>query len=74
MPCSVMRSRWNLSRSMGCNLVWCSASDGRMIDNIVTNSILPAFSRGILGRQIAREPVTEAVVSVADGEFAYEVK
>jgi type VI secretion system protein VasG len=50
------------------------ASGGRMIDNIVTNSILPALSRGILGRQIAKEPVTEAVVSVADGEFAYEVK
>jgi type VI secretion system protein VasG len=50
------------------------ASGGRMIDNIVTNSILPALSRGILSRQIAREPVTEAVVSLADGEFAYEVK
>jgi len=50
------------------------ASGGRMIDNIVTNSILPALSRGILSRQIAKEPFTEAVVSVADGEFAYEVR
>ena len=50
------------------------ASGGRMIDNIVTNSILPALSRGILSRQIAKQDVTEAVVSVADGEFAYEVR
>jgi type VI secretion system protein VasG len=50
------------------------ASGGRMIDNIVTNSILPALSRGILSRQIARELVTEAVVSVVDSEFAYEVR
>ncbi len=50
------------------------ASGGRMIDNIVTNSILPALSRGILGRQIAKQDVTEAVVSVVDGEFAYEVR
>ncbi len=50
------------------------ASGGRMIDNIVTNSILPALSRGILSRQIAKQDVTEAVVSVVDGEFAYEVR
>ncbi|WP_420101024.1 type VI secretion system ATPase TssH [Bosea sp. (in: a-proteobacteria)] len=49
------------------------ASGGRMIDNIVTNSILPALSRGILSRQIAKEEVKVAKVSVADGEFAYEV-
>jgi type VI secretion system protein VasG len=49
------------------------ASGGRMIDNIVTNSILPALSRAILGRQIAKEDFKVAKVGVADGEFAYEV-
>jgi type VI secretion system protein VasG len=49
------------------------ASGGRMIDNIVTNSILPALSRHILGRQIAKEEVREAKVGVADGEFVYAV-
>ena len=49
------------------------ASGGRMIDNIVTNSLLPALSRGILTRQLAKEEVTEAKVSVVGGEFVYEV-
>ena len=49
------------------------ASGGRMIDNIVTNSLLPALSRGILNRQLAKEEVTEAKVSVADDVFVYEV-
>jgi type VI secretion system protein VasG len=49
------------------------ASGGRMIDNIVTNSILPALSRAILSRQIAKEEFTVARVGVKDGEFAYEV-
>jgi type VI secretion system protein VasG len=49
------------------------ASGGRMIDNIVTNSILPALSRAILSRQIAKEEFTAARVGVADGEFSYEV-
>ena len=49
------------------------ASGGRMIDNIVTNSLLPALSRGILNRQLAKEEVTQAKVSVADDVFVYEV-
>ncbi len=49
------------------------ASGGRIIDNIVTNSILPALSRGILNRQLAKEAVTQATVSVVEGDFAYEV-
>jgi type VI secretion system protein VasG len=49
------------------------ASGGRMIDNIVTNSILPALSRHILGRQIAKEEVREAKVGVENGEFVYAV-
>lgn len=48
-------------------------SGGRMIDNIVTNSMLPALSRAILGLQLEKKPLTEAKVSVADGAFAYSV-
>lgn len=46
-------------------------SGGRMIDNIVTNSMLPALSRAILKLQLEKKPLTEATVSVADGEFRY---
>jgi type VI secretion system protein VasG len=46
-------------------------SGGRMIDNIVTNSMLPALSRAILGLQLEKKPLTEARVSVADGAFRY---
>jgi type VI secretion system protein VasG len=49
------------------------ASGGRMIDNIVTNSILPALSRAILSRQIAKEAFAAAHVTVADGDFAYAI-
>ncbi len=48
-------------------------SGGRVIDNIITNTILPALSREILKRSLAREEMHEAKVSVADGAFAYEV-
>ncbi len=48
-------------------------SGGRMIDNIITNSMLPALSRAILNLQLEKKPLTEARVSVADGQFAYQV-
>ncbi|MDP3600178.1 MAG: type VI secretion system ATPase TssH [Bosea sp. (in: a-proteobacteria)] len=48
-------------------------SGGRMIDNIVTNSMLPALSRAILGLQLEKKPLTEAKVSVENGAFAYAV-
>ena len=48
-------------------------SGGRVIDNIVTNTILPALSREILKRSLAREQIREAKVSAADGAFVYEV-
>jgi type VI secretion system protein VasG len=48
-------------------------SGGRVIDNIITNTILPALSREILKRSLAREEMHGAKVSVADGAFAYEV-
>jgi type VI secretion system protein VasG len=48
-------------------------SGGRVIDNIITNTILPALSREILKRSLAREEIHQAKVAVAEGAFAYEV-
>ena len=44
-----------------------------MIDNIITNSMLPALSRAILNLQLEKKPLTEAKVSVEGGQFAYQV-
>ncbi len=46
---------------------------GRVIDNIITNTILPALSREVLKRSLAREEIHEAKVSAADGAFVYAV-
>jgi len=48
-------------------------SGGRVIDNVITNTILPALSREILKRSLAREEIHEAKVSAANGAFVYEV-
>jgi type VI secretion system protein VasG len=48
-------------------------SGGRMVDNIVTNTLLSALSRQILNNAIAGEEMTEAKVEVKDGEFGYGV-
>jgi len=49
-------------------------SGGRVIDNVITNTILPALSREILRRSVAREPLAEVTVSAVEGEFVYELK
>jgi type VI secretion system protein VasG len=46
-------------------------SGGRMIDNIITNTLLPALSREFLKRAIAKEKLTEAKVSIENDDFAY---
>jgi type VI secretion system protein VasG len=46
-------------------------SGGRMIDNIVTNTLLPALSRELLNKALAKQEVSEAKVSIADGGFTY---
>ena len=46
-------------------------SGGRMIDNIVSNTLLPALSREFLNRSLARQELTEARVSFENGAFAY---
>jgi type VI secretion system protein VasG len=48
-------------------------SGGRMVDNIVTNTLLPALSRQILNKSVAGEEIVEARVEVKDGEFTYGV-
>ncbi|MCP1673927.1 type VI secretion system protein VasG [Natronocella acetinitrilica] len=46
-------------------------SGGRMIDAILTNSLLPALSREFLTRLVDHRPVERVHVSVQDAEFAY---
>ncbi|HVS78407.1 MAG TPA: type VI secretion system ATPase TssH [Steroidobacteraceae bacterium] len=46
-------------------------SGGRMIDAIVTNTLLPSISRELLGRISSGVPTRRIGVSVANGDFAY---
>ena len=46
-------------------------SGGRMIDNIITNTLLPALSRDILTRTLRNETIEDIHVSVVDGAFVY---
>ncbi|MFK2903675.1 type VI secretion system ATPase TssH [Dyella ginsengisoli] len=48
-----------------------SESGGRMIDAILTNSMLPDISREFLNRMIDGKPIERASVGVKDGEFSY---
>lgn len=48
-----------------------SESGGRMIDAILTNTMLPDISREFLNRMIAGESIERASVSVKDGNFTY---
>jgi type VI secretion system protein VasG len=46
-------------------------SGGRMIDAILTNTVLPSISREFLTRMMAGSPPAQVHVSVENGEFAY---
>jgi type VI secretion system protein VasG len=46
-------------------------SGGRMIDAILTNTVLPAISREFLVRMLEGKPIDRVHVSVTNGEFAY---
>ena len=48
-----------------------SESGGRMIDAILTNTMLPDISREFLNRMMEGRPIEGVSVSVADGAFAY---
>src|SRR5580765_4543467 len=46
-------------------------SGGRMIDSILTNTVLPRISEEFLKRMMAGAPVKGVVLAVANGDFAY---
>jgi type VI secretion system protein VasG len=48
------------------------ASGGRMIDAILTNTMLPELSIQLLNRQMAGEEVTGIATDVKDSAFVYE--
>jgi type VI secretion system protein VasG len=48
-----------------------SESGGRMIDSILTNTMLPDISRAFLERLLEGRPITGVRVGVADGQFSY---
>ncbi len=47
-------------------------SGGRMIDAILTNTMLPAISTEFLRRTMDGEPIEKVHVNIEDGEFTYE--
>jgi type VI secretion system protein VasG len=49
-----------------------SESGGRMIDAILTNTMLPDVSRAFLNRMIEGSAPQGVAVKVQDGQFAYE--
>ncbi len=49
-------------------------SGGRMIDAILTNTMLPALSGVFLNRMLEGEAVRTVHVGVADGDFAYRIE
>ena len=46
-------------------------SGGRMIDAILTNTVLPAISEEILKRMIEGHPIAKVEIGVKDSEFEY---
>ena len=46
-------------------------SGGRMIDAILTNTMLPRISQEVLSRMMEGQPIAKVQVGVKDGEFSY---
>ncbi|HJW30507.1 MAG TPA: hypothetical protein VJ508_14845 [Saprospiraceae bacterium] len=46
-------------------------SGGRMIDAILTNTVLPKISQAFLTRMMEGKPVERVHVRVQDGDFGY---
>ncbi|GJD47767.1 Protein ClpV1 [Methylobacterium crusticola] len=46
-------------------------SGGRMIDNIITNTLLPELSREFLNRALAKEEILGVRVGMGEGRFTY---
>jgi type VI secretion system protein VasG len=47
-------------------------SGGRMIDAILTNTLLPTLSQEILRRMLEGKPLSRIVITAAQGDFRYE--
>jgi len=47
-------------------------SGGRMIDSILTNTLLPRVSQELLTRMMEGKPVTRVAITVKDGDFDYD--
>ena len=47
-------------------------SGGRMVDAILTNTMLPAISEEFLTRMVEGKSISRVQVQVKDGDFAYE--
>ena len=47
-------------------------SGGRMIDAILTNTVLPEISKEFLTRMMEDKPITAVCVSETDGQFSYQ--
>jgi len=47
-------------------------SGGRMIDAILTNSVLPTISRQFLERTAEGKPLQRVHITVANSDFVYE--
>lgn len=47
-------------------------SGGRMVDTLLTNTLLPAISREFLTEMIEGNAITKVHVAVTDGEFSYQ--
>jgi type VI secretion system protein VasG len=46
-------------------------SGGRMIDSILTNTMLPRISEEFLRRMMEEKPIDRVAVEIADGDFSY---
>ena len=48
-------------------------SGGRMVDNIITNTLLPELSRRFLNRAMEKQEIARAGVDIENGSFTYTV-
>ena len=47
-------------------------SGGRMVDNIITNTILPDLSREVLSRMVSQTPIKTVEIVMKDGAIGYD--
>ena len=47
-------------------------SGGRMVDNIISNTILPALSREVLDRMVKQTPMARVELVMKDGQIGYD--